>query len=151
MPQSLANVVLHITFSTKNHAPFLRRESLREALNAYVVGTLDNLGCPSIQVNCVEDHIHILCNLSRTLSIAKLLEEIKKSSSKWIKEQDNAPHDFFWQAGYGAFSVSQSNVGKVKEYIINQQEHHRKMTFQDEFRELLRRHGIEFDERYVWD
>ena len=151
MPQSLAKVVLHITFSTKHRKPFLRSAALRGALDAYVVGTLRNLKCPSIITRSVEDHIHILCNLSRTISIAKLLEEVKSSSSEWVKEQDGGPADFYWQNGYGVFSVSESNVGQVKLYIANQEEHHRKMTFQDEFRLLLKRHGIEYDERYVWD
>jgi REP element-mobilizing transposase RayT len=115
------------------------------------VGTLRNLKCPSIITRSVEDHIHILCNLARTITIAKLLETVKSSSSEWVKEQTAGPKNFYWQNGYGAFSVSQSNVAEVKQYIDNQEEHHRKMTFQEEFRLLLRRHNVEYDERYVWD
>ena len=151
MPQSLAKVVLHITFSTKHRKPFLRSAELRGALDGYVVGTLRNLKCPSIITRSVEDHIHILCNLSRTITIAKLLEEVKSSSSEWVKKQEQEPADFYWQNGYGAFSVSESNIERVKQYIANQEEHHRKMSFQEEFRLLLERHGIEYDERYVWD
>lgn len=151
MPQSLARVVLHITFSTKHRKPFLRSAELRGALDGYIVGILQNLKCPSIITRSVEDHIHILCNLSRTITIAKLLEEVKSSSSEWIKKHEQGPADFYWQSGYGAFSVSESNVERVKQYIANQEEHHRKMSFQDEFRLLLERHGIEYDERYVWD
>jgi len=151
MPQSLARAVLHVTFSTKHRKPLLQSAALRSALEGYVVGILRNLNCASIITRSVEDHIHILCNFSRTISIAKLLEEVKSSSSEWIKTQDGGPVDFHWQNGYGVFSVSESNVEKVKQYIANQEEHHRKMTFQDEFRLLLKRHGIEFDERYVWD
>ena len=151
MPQSLADVVLHIVFSTKNRTPFLKSPELREHLNAYIVGTLENLGCPSVITRSVEDHIHILCHLSRTVSIAELIKEIKIASSAWLKEQDPRLADFHWQAGYGAFSVSRSNVEQVKHYIANQEEHHRTRTFQEEFRLLLERHGIQYDERYVWD
>jgi putative transposase len=151
MPQSLANVVLHIIFSTKHRRPFLRSADLREKLDGYIVGTLRNLHCPSIITRSVSDHIHILCNLSRTITIAKLLEEVKTSSSEWVKTQAREAADFHWQNGYGAFSVSQSNVEHVKEYIANQEDHHKQMTYQDEFRLFLKRHNIEYDERYVWD
>lgn len=151
MPQSLADVLLHIVFSTKNRVPFLKSTKLREQLNAYIVGTLENLDCPSIITRSVEDHIHILCHLSRTMSIADLIKEIKTSSSVWLKDQGRDLADFHWQAGYGAFSVSRSNVEQVKHYIANQEEHHRTRTVQEEFRLLFDRHGIKFDERYVWD
>ncbi|MBI5757051.1 MAG: transposase [Planctomycetales bacterium] len=151
MPQSLANVLLHIIFSTKHRVPYLKTKELREAMNAYMVGTLRNLECPSLIVGTVDDHLHCLCQLSRKISIAKLIEEMKTDSSAWVKKQDAELCDFYWQAGYGAFSVSQSNVSQVKAYIANQEEHHRKVSFQDEFREFLRRHGVEWDERYVWD
>ena len=148
MPQSLANVVLHIIFSTKHRRPFLQSADLREAVDGYIVGTLRNLHCPSIITRSVADHIHnIRCNSSRTISIAKLLEEVKTSSSEWVKTQSPDAADFHWQNGYGAFSVSQSNVEKVKEYIANQDKHHKKTTFQDEFRLFLKRHNIEYDER----
>lgn len=149
MPQSLANVLLHVVFSTKNRKPFLKNADLREELNAYMVGTLVKIGCPSLITRCVEDHLHCLCQMSRTISIAKLIEEMKTESSVWVKSQ--GVEDFYWQGGYGAFSVSQSNAPQVKVYIANQEERHRRVSFQDEFRALLQRHGIEFDERYVWD
>ena len=151
MPQSLANVLLHIVFSTKNCVPFLQDPTIRENLNAYMVGALNAIECPSLITRTVEDHLHCLCQLSRTISIAKLVEEMKVESSSWVKKQAQSLQNFHWQSGYGAFSVSQSNVGQVKLYIANQEEHHRKMTFQDELRLLLNRHEIEFDERYVWD
>jgi REP element-mobilizing transposase RayT len=150
MPQSLAKNLLHITFSTKGRRAFIVPE-VREALKAYLIGTLGNLNSPSIETNCVADHVHILCVLSKTLALSALLEEVKKSSSKWIKTQSPQLHDFYWQGGYGAFSVSESNVPAVRAYIRKQEAHHRTMTFQEEFRALLRKHGIEFDERYVWD
>src|SRR5687768_375507 len=144
MPQSLANVLLHIIFSTTHHKPFLRKASTRDAMTGYMIGTLQNLKCPSLIVGVVEDHIHILCNLSRTLAIADLVEEVKTSSSVRIKEEGPALKDFHWQNGYGAFSVSQSNVDEVKQYIANQEEHHRTRTFQEEYRLFLERHGIPY-------
>ena len=125
--------------------------AVREELKAYLVGTLANLDSPSIETNCTSDHVHILCSLSRNLSLAKLLEELKKSSSKWIKSKGPELQGFYWQAGYGAFSVSQSKVEPARNYIRQQEEHHRNTTFQDEFRQFLKRHDIEFDERYIWD
>ena len=151
MPQSLANVLLHIVFSTKHRQPFLRNRQARDVMTGYVIGTLRNLQCPSLAVGVVEDHIHILCNLHRTITIAKLVEEVKTSSSARIKEEGPELVNFHWQNGYGAFSVSQSNVDEVRRYVLNQEEHHRRRTFQEEFRLLLACHQIEFDERYVWD
>jgi REP element-mobilizing transposase RayT len=151
MPQSLANVLLHVVFSTKNRKPFLQNAALREELNGYMVGTLEGIECPSLIVRSVEDHLHCLLRLSRTMSIAKLIEAMKVDSSAWIKQKSPDLADFYWQGGYGAFSVSQSNVVQVKGYIANQEEHHRRISYQDELRALLRRHEIEFDEPYVWD
>jgi putative transposase len=151
MPQSLACVVLHVVFSTKNRVPFLKAPELRARRHAYMAGVLQNLGCEPILINGVEDHVHILCNQSRTITIAGLVEEAKKNPSKWMKEQGPAFSDFYWQAGYGAFSVSQSKVEQVRAYVANQEEHHRKVSFQDEFRALCQKHGLEIDERYVWD
>ena len=151
MPQSLARVVLHVVFSTKNRAPFLKGLDLRARLHAYMAGVLQGIGCEPLLINGVEDHVHILCNLSRTVTIARLVEEAKRSTSKWMKDQGPGYADFYWQSGYGAFSVSQSNVEPVRAYIATQEDHHRKVTFQDEFRALCRKHGVEIDERYVWD
>jgi len=150
MPQSLAKNLLHITFSTKGRRALIGSE-VREPLKAYLTGTLGNLNSPSIETNCVADHVHILCVLPRTPALSALLEEIKKSSSKWLKTQGALLRDFYWQGGYGTFSVSESNVAALRAYIRNQEGHHQTMTFQEEFRALLRKHGIEFDERYVWD
>ena len=152
MPQSLSNVLIHLVFSTKHRHPFLRDPGLRSTMTAYLIGTLKKLDCPSLRVGVVEDHVHILCQLHRTMSISTLVEKIKTSSSSRIKEEKHsAVKDFHWQAGYGVFSVSQSNVEPVSEYIANQDEHHRQRTFQDELRILLQKHGIEWDEKYVWD
>jgi putative transposase len=113
MPQSLARIVLHVVFSTKGRIPFLRETSLSKRLHAYMAGVLQDCGCEPVLINGVEDHVHILCNLSRTMTVAKLVEESKKSSSKWVKHQSEGGGEFSWQGGYGAFSVSQSNVEQV--------------------------------------
>ena len=151
MPQSLARVVLHVVFSTKKREPFLKDDDVRNRLHAYMAGVLQRIGCEPILVGGVEDHVHLLGNLSRTVTIAELVEEAKKSPSKWVKDQGPQYREFFWQSGYGAFSVSESNVEKVRAYIATQEEHHRKVSFQDEFRALCRKHGVEIDERYAWD
>ena len=150
MPQSLANIYIHLVFSTKSREPLIRPE-FRNDLHAYMATVLANLKCPAVLINSVDDHIHILFNLNRTTTLADVVEEVKKSSSKWMKTQDPRLAKFSWQVGYGAFSVSESNAPKVANYIREQEEHHRKMSFQDEFRKFLRRNKIEFDERYVWD
>ena len=152
MSQSLSRVILHITFSTKNRTPWLRDETLRTELYAYMATVLrDNVDSPAIIINGIEDHIHLLVILSRKYAIMDVLKEAKTETSKWIKRQLAGNPEFSWQGGYGVFSVSESNVPTVKRYIQNQEEHHRRMTFQEEFRELCRRHGIELDERYAWD
>ncbi len=150
MSQSLAKVLVHIIFSTKGRMPVIAPE-VRHELNAYIVGILRQLECPSILINSVADHVHILCCLSRTLALAKAVEEVKKGSSKWLKTKAAALRNFHWQNGYGAFSVSQSSVDEVRRYIANQEEHHRRVTFEEEFRAFLDRHGVAYDERYVWD
>ena len=150
MPQSLSRLLTHLVFSTKNreciHTPAVQAE-----LHPYLAGVLDNIECPSLQVGGVEDHVHLLFGLSRTRTIAEVVETVKTSSSKWIKTKDGAFAGFHWQSGYGAFSVSQSDADTVVAYIRNQAQHHQKMTFQHEYRRLLERHRVAFDEKYVWD
>jgi REP element-mobilizing transposase RayT len=151
MPQSLARLHVHLVFSTKNRAASLT-ESCRPSLHAYMATVLHNLdGCTPVLINSVEDHVHLLFDLARTVALSKVVEVVKKSSSKWIKTQGQEFADFAWQAGYGAFAVSESNVDAVRSYIANQREHHRTRDFQEEFRLFLARHGISHDERYVWD
>ena len=150
MPQSLSRVVVHITFSTADRKPFLIKKEDQQSLHKYVATTLNTLECPAIIVGGVEDHIHILCNLSRKIAVMTLLEEVKTSSSKEMKKGLGIT-DFYWQGGYGIFSVSESNVPQVRGYIGNQEEHHKKMTFQDEYRILCQKHGVKIDERYVWE
>jgi REP element-mobilizing transposase RayT len=150
MPQSLAQVIIHIVFSTKNRAPLITG-AIEPELYSYLGGICNNQKCPVILINGVSDHIHILCGMSRTLTIADLLEEIKTHSSKWIKTKSPDLSKFSWQNGYGVFSVDWRNTDKVKAYISAQKEHHAKVTFQDEYRQILREYGVQFDERYVWD
>jgi REP element-mobilizing transposase RayT len=151
LPQSVAQIYLHIVFSSKNRVRFLTVRDLRHRLHAYLAGTCNNLDCPAIEVGGVEDHVHILCRLGKTIPIAELVRELKRESSKWIKEQSPDLANFYWQAGYGAFSISPADVPRVQEYIRNQEEHHKTVTFQDEFRRICQKYGIEFDERYAWD
>jgi len=141
-----------LVYSTKNRKPWLRDRHLCDELYAYMAMILrDNVDSRAIIINGVEDHIHILCLLSRRFAIMKVVEESKKETTKWLKKQGASLSDFSWQGGDGAFSVSMSNVADVKRYIQNQEEHHRRMAFQDEFRLLCQRHEIEFDQRYCWD
>ncbi len=150
MPQSLARLPIHLVFSTKHRKPLLT-DTIRDPLHRYMATVLQNLGCPPVLINSVADHVHILFELSRTVTVSDAVEEVKKSSSKWIKTQDSAFAAFAWQAGYSAFAVSQSNVTTVRDYIANQQTHHETTTFEEEYRAFLERHRIAFDERYVWD
>ncbi|HLW67892.1 MAG TPA: IS200/IS605 family transposase [Gemmataceae bacterium] len=150
MPKSLSAIYVHLVFSTKNRAPMMRAE-IEEELYKYLAGILRNLECPMLCAGGTEDHIHILFRLGRKMEIADLVEEIKSSSSKWIKTKGVTYQAFYWQSGYGAFSIGQSGVRGVKSYIAKQKEHHRKKSFQDEFRQFLKHYEIEYDERYVWD
>lgn len=151
MPQSFAQIYLHIVFSTKDRQPFLQDPLILEECHNYLGGACNKLGCPVLRVGGVADHAHILCLLGRTIAVADLVKELKRDSSQWVKSQDPALADFYWQSGYGAFSVSPGHVELVREYIANQEEHHRTTTFQDEFRRLLTKYGLEWDEKYVWD
>jgi REP element-mobilizing transposase RayT len=120
-------------------------------LHAYLGGTVKELGCPVLIVGGVADHVHILCMLSKNISIAKIIGDIKRSSSKWIKTKSNLLSKFAWQNGYGVFSVGQSELDRVKAYIDNQEEHHSKKSFQEELRAFFKKYKVDFDERYVRD
>jgi putative transposase len=147
VPQSLSKVTLHIIFSTKDREPWLGSE-VRPRMHAYLATICRDLGGELVRVGGVADHVHIVTTLPRTLSQAQLIEQIKKTSSKWIKTIDASYRGFFWQRGYGAFSVSPSQLEAVLQYVDGQQEHHRTRTFQEEYRELLRTHGVDFDEKF---
>jgi len=120
-------------------------------LYRYMAGITQAHGSLAHEIGGVEDHVHLLITLPRTLSISKLIEETKKGSSKWIKSKGLIYKDFAWQNGYGAFSIGQSNYAALRHYIQNQEEHHKKVSTQDEFRIFLNKYKIEYDERYVWD
>ncbi len=150
MAQALSNVLLHIVFSTKGRRPWIGEE-IETELFKYVAGTCRGVGCPSHAIGASDDHIHIACSLGRTMAISKLVEEIKTSSSKWMKAKGVEYAEFAWQNGYGAFLIGQSQLDDLRRYIANQREHHRRASFQDEMRALLARYEVEFDERYVWD
>jgi REP element-mobilizing transposase RayT len=148
MSQSLSNILIHLVFSTKNRLGLIPPR-LEEELWQYLAGTCNVLRCPPHRVGGDADHIHIACTLARTVAVSELVEEVKSSSSKWMK--DKGVPDFWWQNGYGAFSVGQSQLEDLVAYIQGQKEHHRGASFQDEYRQFLRRYQIPYDERYVWD
>jgi len=151
MPQSLSAVYIHLVFSTKDRRPWLRDKSLRQSLHAYVGSVSKQLDCPALIVGGVEDHVHLLARFARTITQADWVKELKRVSSAWLKGQTRDSLDFQWQGGYADFGVSQSNLEQVTHYIGNQENHHTKMSFQEELRALLRKHHLEWDERYLWD
>jgi REP element-mobilizing transposase RayT len=150
MPQSLSRILVHLVFSTKKREGFLC-PAIQSELHPYIVGILDNIDCPSLQVGGTENHIHSFFGMARTRTISDVVEKVKTGSSKWIKTKGSMYADFHWQSGYGAFSVSQSDADKVVAYIRNQPQHHQKMTFQEEYKRFLERYKVAFDERYMWD
>lgn len=150
MPQSLSNILIHLIWSTKDRHPWLE-PGIREKTHAFLAGAVRQCDCEAYRVGGVADHLHLAVRLSRTLSVADLVKEVKTASSKWLKAQNPAFADFFWQQGYGAFSVGMSQKETLLHYIDTQEEHHRTHTFHDEYRAFLKKYGIDFDERYVWD
>lgn len=150
MAQSLSRIILHVVFSTKGRRGLIPAE-LGPGLHAYLAGACRALGSEAYRVGGTTDHVHIACSLPRTLTVSKLLEGIKKTSSAWLKEKDPSCRDFAWQAGYGAFSLGQSQLGALLRYIDRQVEHHKQQSFKEELVELLERYEVEYDERYLWD
>lgn len=150
MPQSLSNILIHLIWSTKDRHPWLE-PGIREKTHAFLAGAVRHCDCEAFRVGGVADHVHLAVRLSRTLSVADLVKEVKTASSKWVKTQDTPLHHFAWQQGYGVFSVGMSQVETLLRYIDTQEEHHRTHTFQDEYRAFLTKYEIEYDERYVWD
>ena len=141
MGQSLSKLYVHLTFGTKGRYPFIKH-SVEVRLHEYIAGTLKKYDSPAIIINSVFDHIHILFCLSKNYALAKVIEELKKSSSKWMKEIDDENTKFSWQIGYGAFSVSESMVKEVENYIKAQKEHHKKISFKEEYDLILKKYGI---------
>ena len=150
MSQSLSQILLHVIFSTKHRRPDITLDH-QSQLHAYLAGACRAIDVEAYRVGGTEDHIHIACRLPRTMAVSKLLEEIKKSSSVWMKQQNGVAKDFTWQSGYGAFSIGQSQLPSLLRYIENQKEHHRIKTFQEEYLEFLQAYHIDFDGKFVWD
>jgi REP element-mobilizing transposase RayT len=150
MPQSLSLVVIHVIFSTKDRRPFLDPDTCPN-LHAYLATVARNAGCECYRVGGVADHVHLAIRLSRTLTIANLVENLKTSSSKWLKTRSPSLASFSWQRGYGCFSVGPTDLESLCAYIDRQEEHHRTRTFQDEFQMFLKKYGVEYGEAYVWD
>jgi REP element-mobilizing transposase RayT len=150
MSQSLAQVHLHLIFSTRRREPVLD-EAVCNELCAVIGGMMRELDCPTWAVGAVADHVHVLFTLSRTKAVAEAVEELKRATSKWLKTKGPALADFAWQSGYGMFSVSASQLERVQGYILAQAQHHQQMTFQEELRAFLARNKVAFDERYLWD
>ncbi len=150
MGKSLVNNYLHILFSTKHRQHFIHGPYEQE-LHSYLGGICNNMDCVPIQIGGYTDYVHLLCELSKKVALMKLVEEVKSHSSKWMKTKDASLSNFYWQNGYGAFSISPTQVDKVFNYIVNQHAHHKGIDFQNELRGLLKKNSLPCDERYVWD
>lgn len=150
MPQSLAKLYTHLVFSTKGRTDTLPKQHLDD-VHAYVAGIMNEMKCPAVCVGGTANHIHILFVQNRTMALSDVVRIVKSNSSKWINEKNGPHHPFCWQDGYGAFSISNTHVDAVVNYIANQEEHHKGVSFQDEFRKICQQCGVEYDERYVWD
>jgi len=150
MPQSLSQVFVHLVFSTKDREPWIEKETLPK-LHAYLAEVARSLNCEAYRVGGVADHVHLAVTLPRSIAQSDLVKELKIASNHWLGQQDARYAKFAWQRGYGIFSVGKSQLNALIDYVENQEEHHRTRTFQDEFRELLRRYEVAYDEKYVWD
>jgi putative transposase len=150
MAQSLSKLYVHLIFSTK-HREALLAASIRGPMHAYLATVMKNQDCPALRIGGASDHVHVLVRLSKNLALAEVVEKVKTSSSRWVKTQDRSLQSFHWQDGYGGFSVSAAEVDSVAAYIEGQEEHHRVVTFQEEYLKFLAEYGVEYDERYVWE
>ena len=150
MGQSLSNILTHIIFSTKDRQSFIH-ERIELRLYHYIKAICQDHECPLLQIGAISDHVHLLVNLSRKHTLSKFVNEIKSHSSKWIKTIDKDSQNFAWQSGYGAFSVGQLEYQKVMDYIFNQKEHHKVISFQEEYLRFLKTYGMNDDEKYLWE
>lgn len=150
MPQSLVKNYIHLIYSTK-HRQHLLDDAIQPEVFSYIGGVCANLECHPVKVGGYTNHIHALFLLSKKITLIKVVEEIKSHSSVWMKTKGEMYKNFYWQNGYGAFSINPSEVNKVIAYIENQKEHHRKVSFEEEYRAFLKKYNVEYDERYVWD
>jgi REP element-mobilizing transposase RayT len=151
MSQSLSKLWTHLIFSTKDRYPFLSDNDTRQETHSYIASILSANNCPTLLVGGVADHVHALFVLSKNHSIARIVYEAKRGSSKWIKTKGSSYRGFHWQEGYGAFSISESHTEQVRNYILGQEAHHQRVTFQDELKAFLKKYQLEYDERYLWD
>ena len=151
MPHALSNILVHLVFSTADRVPFLKDEKLRADMHHYLGGIVKHHGGNTIIVGGVADHVHLLFVQPKTMSLSELVRELKRGSSLWIKERKPALSEFAWQSGYGAFSTGQTEVDVVRDYITKQEEHHRTRTFQEEYRAFLKKYGVGYDERFLWE
>ncbi|MBS1542622.1 MAG: IS200/IS605 family transposase [Bacteroidetes bacterium] len=150
MAQTLVKNYLHIVFSTKGRAPFIH-PSIENELHFYMTGICTELGCYPIKIGGYNNHVHILCNLSKRITLAAFMEKLKGNSSKWIKTKGHEFRNFYWQGGYAAFSVAESDLQRLIKYLNNQHEHHEKATFKEEYISFLEKYEVDYDERYLWD
>jgi REP element-mobilizing transposase RayT len=150
MPQSIFKMLAHIVFSTKNRADLIHPK-IENELFGYIHGIVENNKAKLIIAGGMPDHIHLLVSLPKKIDIPALVGDIKRDSSVWVKDQDSQFNNFYWQRGYGAFSVGQLEINVVKNYIARQKEHHQDKEFKTEYRGFLKRYEVEYDERYVWD
>lgn len=151
MPQSLAQIYVHLIFGTKNRINYISSK-IESDLHSYIAGILNNLESPALEINSVPDHMHVLFRLSKNYALSKVIELIKKESSKWMKDKSGVSNQFSWQGGYGAFSVSSSKVDVVRKYIRNQKEHHKKIRFQDEVREFMKEYDVlDYSDEFFWN
>lgn len=150
MAQSYARGYTHIVFSTKERRPFFQDATLREETHQVIGGVCNQRDCQVLRVGGATDHVHLLCQLGTTVAIADLVKEVKRESTAWMKQNVTSMSSFQWQSGYGAFSVSPSHVEATRRYIGNQIDHHRKVSFEDEYRRLLTKYGVQWDERFLW-
>jgi len=141
---------MHIVFCTKNREPLIFPPFEIE-LHSFMAGICNNYECQSIKIGGYNDHVHVLCMLSKKIALMNLVKELKRESSLWVKTKNESLTHFYWQDGYGGFSVSSGDVEKVSNYIASQHEHHRKQSFQDEYRRIMKKYKVEYDEKYVWD
>ncbi len=148
MPDSYTNLLYHIVFSTKDRQPLIT-DIHQSRLYDYIGGTIRGLGGISLGINGTEDHVHVLAKLRPDKAVSDVLRDLKANASGWMHDVFPELKDFSWQRGYGAFTVSESNVGKVQDYIARQKEHHQKRSFRDEFIEFLKANGVEYDDRYI--
>jgi REP element-mobilizing transposase RayT len=150
MPQSLSAVFIHLVFSTKNRTAAIHPD-IESDLHAFLGGVARGRGCPALAIGGTDDHVHVLSSLSRTITVAALVEKLKTRSTRWIKQKVPRYREFQWQSGYGAFSIGKSQETALRRYIATQKQRHRKVTFQEELRAFLKKYGVAYDERHVWD